>query len=255
MNNIILENVRFSYGEGFKLEIDNLEFAEPGFFAVCGPNGAGKTTLLKIAATIIKPESGTVKIKGTDACKLNVKEKAGFISYVPQVYDETFDFTAFEIVSMGRRPYTDMLGILGGDDKKIIKSALEKFGILHKADKSFNSLSGGEKRAVLIARAYAQEADWVLMDEPSAFLDPAHVAMLGACINELKASGRKIITVTHDIDFAMEMKGKIIFMKGGKVEHIVKADSVTDEIINSVFGKSVGLDETKRIKIKYQEAL
>jgi len=252
MNGIELDNVRFSYGNGFVLETGSLNFG-PGAIALCGPNGAGKTTLLKVAASLIKPQAGSVKLCGKDMHSYTKRGLAEMISYVPQVYDETFDFTAYEITAMGRRPYTNMLGALGSADRKMISRALEIFGIAHKAGKSFNALSGGEKRAVLIARAYAQEAKWVLMDEPSAFLDPGHIAMLGSCIRELTGSGRNVIMVTHDVDFAGRLCGRLVFVSGGRGAADVKTSGISSALITSVFGENVdfGRADTECLRIKY----
>ncbi len=223
---IRLDNISFSYGiNGFYLDNISLKIKEGGFAAVIGPNGSGKTTLIKIAAGILAGYTGTVEVNGKNIRGLGDAARARLISYVPQSDSQVFDFTVEEIVMMARRPYMGPAGIPGKRDRDVVSAALERCGAASKRSRLYGSLSGGEKRMVLIARATAQETPVIFMDEPTSYLDIHHQAELMENSAVLAKDGKTVVMILHSVNLASEFCDRIIAVQNGRIE----ADGVPEE--------------------------
>ncbi|PKL91732.1 MAG: hypothetical protein CVV21_06825 [Candidatus Goldiibacteriota bacterium HGW-Goldbacteria-1] len=217
MNGIKLSSVIFKYGRDFTLDIASLEIPIGALTVIAGRNGAGKTTLLKLIAGIAGRHEGIITVDGREMKKISNTEKGRIFSYVPQSEEQEFAYTVKEIASMGRRPHGSALGILNPEDIKAVEKALESADMADKSSREFRTLSGGEKRLALLARAAAQDAGAMLLDEPSAFLDIGHQAKVYEIIRGYRDKGRTVIMVTHDINAVFETADNVILMNGGKV--------------------------------------
>jgi iron complex transport system ATP-binding protein len=217
MDSIKLSSVIFKYGRDFTLDIDSLEIPKGMLTVIAGRNGAGKTTLLKLIAGIAGRHEGNITVDGREIKKISNIERAKIFSYVPQSEEQEFAYTVKEIAAMGRRPHGSALGILNADDIKTVEKALESADMADKSGREFRTLSGGEKRLALLARAAAQDAGAMLLDEPSAFLDIGHQAKVYEIIRGYRDMGRTVIMVTHDINAVFETADNVILMSGGKV--------------------------------------
>jgi len=216
---ISAQNISYKYPEngGFKLKDVSITLERGTFAALAGPNGAGKTTLIKILAGLINGYEGEVSLEGKNIKKYSAGEFARRVSYIPQAESYVFDFTIYDIVAMGRRPYINEAGILKSSDRDAIDSALRAFELFEKRGRKYGSLSGGEKRMVLIARAMAQEAGILLMDEPTTFLDLQHGSALMEKLLLLNESGRTVLMISHDINLAAEYIKRMVLIKDGAV--------------------------------------
>ncbi len=236
MNFIKVKNLNFTYkNNGFKLNNINFEIEKGEIAALIGPNGAGKTTVSKILCGIIENFSGVIWVNEKNIKELSAIEKAKKISYIPQIFEGLFDYTVEEIIFMGRRPFSNSIGFFSENDKKIVKDLLIKFNLLEKKDKKFFMLSGGEKRIVLIARAICQNSDFIILDEPLAYLDILHQIELVNILNELKGNGKTILLVLHDINLASEICDKIILLNNG---NIIKSGKI-NEVLNKNLIKNI----------------
>ncbi len=223
------KNINFTYGRGgFSLKSVNLSVNKGEVVSLLGPNGAGKTTLIKILASILGGFTGSVSVNSSPVGSYKGTELAKLISYIPQVDSYTFDYTVEELVSMGRRPYINEMGLLSQGDREAVKSVLDSFDLYGKRGEVYNNLSGGEKRMVLIARAIAQEAQLLLMDEPMTYLDMHHQSALMEKIMELNGQGKTILLISHGINLAAEYVKRVVFMKDGSIA----ADGPPDKVIN-----------------------
>jgi iron complex transport system ATP-binding protein len=228
---ITAENISYKYPEngGFKLKNVSIKLEHGSFAALTGPNGAGKTTLIKILAGLINGYGGKVMLGNKDIRQYSAKDFARQVSYIPQAESYVFDFTVYDIVAMGRRPYINEAGVLKNTDREAIDAALYAFELYEKRGRKFGSLSGGEKRMALIGRAMAQEAGILLMDEPTTFLDLLHGSALMEKLLMLNKEGKTVLMISHDINLAAEYIDRIILIKEGEVVFDGPSQEALDE--------------------------
>ena len=182
-----------------------------------GPNGSGKSTILKTVVGILKPISGIVSVRGSDISKLNNHERAKAIAWVPQHEPNDYAFTVHEYVAMARLVRSkEMFETL--DDLEIVQLALEQSGCKDLEHRLITELSGGERQRVMIARALAQEANVILLDEPVSHLDVSHQVEVIDLIHQLVESGKSVLLSVHDFVVASALQGKVLLINKGKVE-------------------------------------
>ncbi|KAF0153235.1 MAG: iron (III) ABC transporter ATP-binding protein (hemV-1) [Ignavibacteria bacterium] len=205
-------------GEGFKLSIENFVVSEGEFISIIGPNGCGKSTLLKLIAGLLGATEGTIEVFGHKSRKENFKHYAKLISYVPQMSYSVFPFSVYEIVMMGRTPYLNMLGFEKEADVKAVNEALDRLEIEHLAKKGINEISGGEAQRVFIARALAQDAKIILLDEPNAHLDLEHQITIFELLKKINIEERKtVLTISHDLNLVGIYSNRVVIMEKGTV--------------------------------------
>ncbi|HDQ25868.1 MAG TPA: ABC transporter ATP-binding protein [bacterium] len=236
---IRLSGLSFGYDSngGFRLNDVSLEIREGESVMLLGANGAGKTTLLKVMAGIFRAYSGSARAGDKEIKDYARADFARLVSYIPQQENHIFEFSVFEIAVMGRRPYINGAGMLKKRDVDAVKAALDRFGMLEKAGRKFLSLSGGEKRIVMIARAIAQEAKVLLMDEPATYLDISHKASLMETACALSREGKIVIMITHDINTAAGYIDRAVFMKNGAIAYDGPAkEIITPAALSEIYG-------------------
>lgn len=206
------------FGEKEVLRDVDVELARGGFLLVTGRNGSGKSTLLRLLDRILIPESGTIKLRGSDLSHLRRREIARAIAYVPQDTAWVFPFTVLQTVLMGRSPYLSDFGFESSTDLDIARSMMKLTDIEHLEDKPITALSGGERQRVLIARALTQQPHILLLDEPNAHLDLAHQLEVFEILREQNQRHHlTIISVSHDLNLAAAFSSRIA-MLGCKVD-------------------------------------
>jgi zinc transport system ATP-binding protein len=205
-NAVLFKDVFFSSERTPVLSEVNLSIEQGEFVGIFGPNGGGKTTLLKILMGFLKEDKGSVSILNTSA-----KEARQFIGYVPQIskVDKQFPITVEEVVQMGSLSKVSFWGRLKQSHKKKALDSLEKVGMLDKKNCSFGSLSGGQAQRVLIARALATNPKILLLDEPTASVDPLAEKEILSLLSSLKGE-LTILMVTHDLQTILEEVGKLL---------------------------------------------
>ncbi len=230
MNNKIIEfkNVNFSYDNNHVLDSANFAINKGEFAGIVGPNGGGKTTVLKLLLGILTPNSGEISVFGQSTTLSRSK-----IGYMPQSlsFDQQFPATALEIVLMGRLN-NKIFSFYSKKDKTIAMQALEQMEIANLAKKIFSSLSGGERQRVLIARALACEPEILLLDEPTANIDPAIEDKFYDLLKNLSEK-MTIITVSHDVRFVMNVINKIICVN--RKVHIHPSSEIKGDFINDIY--------------------
>ena len=169
-----LVDVCFRYAQDWVLRDFSLEVAEGEFLGLIGPNGAGKSSLLKLMAGLLRPNQGAVWLHGENLASLSPRQIARRVAVVPQESQVLFPFTVAELVLMGRFTHQEGWGWDSPSDLQIARRAMQAMDILPVATRTFRELSGGERQRAVIARALAQEAGILLLDEPTAFLDLNH---------------------------------------------------------------------------------
>ncbi|MEM1588122.1 MAG: ABC transporter ATP-binding protein [Candidatus Bathyarchaeia archaeon] len=241
MVNIEIENVHFSYKSTKVLENVTAKIEGGSFVGLLGPNGSGKTTLLKCLSGILKPKIGLIFFDGKSLGIFSGSDLAKNFSIVFTNAIDTPQMEVFDIIATARYPWTGWLGSLSLRDINIINEALEILEIKDFVARRFNELSDGQKQKVLIARALAQEAKVLLLDEPAAHLDIKHQIEVLNIIKKITKE-RNLITISalHDINLAAFFCDSIILLNKGKIISIGSAESVlTSENIEKVFNIKV----------------
>lgn len=190
-----LENVWVYHDSIPVLEAINLSIESNDFLGIIGPNGGGKTTLLKVIMGLIKPNRGTVTVLGMSPER--GRKHIGYISQL-NLFDRDFPISAFEVVLMGRYNRTGLIRGYNEDDKKAAVAALKTVGMLDYKDRQVGKLSGGEQQRVFIARALTTNPKLLLLDEPTASIDPTMQAEFYELLDKLK-DNMAIVLVSHDI--------------------------------------------------------
>jgi len=183
-----------------------------------GPNGSGKTTLLRILVGLLRPGEGEVRLAGVPLNAYARGSLARRIAYVPQETASAAAFTVLETVLMGRSPHTGALGFETHGDWYAAREALRQTETEAFAERSLDELSGGERQRVIIARAIAQEAELILLDEPTAFLDIKHQhAIYGLLARLVGERNLTVVCVSHDLNLAAAYADDLVLLSGGRV--------------------------------------
>jgi iron complex transport system ATP-binding protein len=239
-----VDAVRFAYPGGAEVLRGVTLRAEGGVrLGLVGPNGAGKTTLLRVAAGLVTPTAGGVRLRGRAMAQYERMEVARVVAWVPQEIQTIFGFSVSEVVLMGRYPHMSAFSFPSGDDRRTAQRCLEEVGIGHLAGRPFRALSGGEKQRAVIASALAQEPDVMLLDEPAAALDLAGQVALAGILGRLRDKGLAIVVVTHDLNFAARTSDRIALLKDGALVSEGDPETVlTEDALRDLYGAPIRVE-------------
>jgi len=242
MNGVKVKELTFGYNEKVVLDHLSFEVNKGEILTILGPNGSGKTTLLKCLNMLLKPK-GSFFIDSFDISKLNEKEIAKFISYVPQIHSPVFPYKVIDVVVSGRTPYLEF-STPTKQDYDYAYNILNKLDLTHLADKAYTQLSGGQLRLVLIARALVQQPKVLLLDEPTSHLDLKNRLLVLKILREITSEGITVIMSEHDPNIASIFSDKILLMCNGRIVSCGKAKDVLNrENIAKVYGVNVEIFE------------
>ncbi len=228
-----IDELSVSLGATEVLDGVSLDVGRGELVGLVGPNGAGKTTLLRTARGTLAPDSGEVRVAGDSVADLSAKALGRRVATVPQDTSIAFSFAVREIVEMGRTPHVPRFGAMGDDDHATVERAMERTEVAEFADRPVTEISGGERSRVLLARALAQETPLLLLDEPTASLDPNHRLRTFETVAELVEEGRTAIAAIHDLDTAARYCDRIVVVADGGIV----ADGAPESVLT---GATVG---------------
>jgi iron complex transport system ATP-binding protein len=222
----------------FALHDISLDIRGGSLAGLLGPNGCGKTTLLKLLAGLDRPEHGTVALDGRPLSDLPRRIAARRVAVVPQETHPAFDYSAIEMVLMGRHPHLGAFELEGPRDLAIAHDAMEATGTAHLAHRAYMTLSGGEKQRVIIASALAQEPAVLLLDEPTASLDLGYQIEVASLLRRLnRERGMTMVMATHDLNLAASICDTIVLMRDGRVLAQGSADdALTPATVRALYG-------------------
>ena len=238
---LYVDNLSFKYDRDPVVTGVHIEVKTGQFVGIVGPNGSGKSTILKCIYGGLTPQTGEIRIDGTNTHEIRNKQRATMMSVVGQENSVPFNFAVREIVSMGRTPHKRLFEPDTEQDHKIVERAMEQVGISHYADREYSNLSGGEKQRVLIARALAQDTDFIILDEPTNHLDISYQLQI---LQTLKDSGLTVLSAIHDLNLAAMFCDEIYVLDGKSIAtHGAPEEVITEEMIKDVFHVDCAVSE------------
>ena len=208
-------NVSVALGSTQALRDASLD-VQPGWTAIVGPNGAGKSTLLRVLAGLQPPDSGEVFLDGRSLAQLPPRLRAARIAWLPQHSDAGGDLTVREVVHLGRLPALGLFTAPGADDEARVDGTMLDAECSAWQERRLLQLSGGERQRVLLARALAVGARWLLLDEPTTHLDPLHQVALVRLMRRQASAGTRVVSVLHDLSLAL-LAERLVVMQQGRV--------------------------------------
>ena len=241
--NVMVEQLNYSYTETPFIHDLSFGFKAGELFNVVGPNGAGKTTLLYLLGGIIKPQAGRILLDGIPLTSFKRQALARIMTIIPAESNIVFDFTVYDIVSMGRYPYLHPLSSLTNNDHEIIREVIERTGLTKYADKIFNQLSSGERQRVLIARALAQKTSILLMDEPTVHLDIHYQLDIYRLAQSLSHDENlSVFMISHDLNYTSMYSDRIMLMHEGRIVKIgIPDDIFQPELLSDIYGTTLSV--------------
>lgn len=235
----VLRTEGLAVGHGGRPVVSGLtvEVEAGSFWAVLGPNGSGKSTLLRTVLRLLRPVAGEVHLFGTPLARWERRSLARRVAWVPQAFEGDPGFTGMELVLMGRAPHLGAWGLPGVHDEAVARRALEALEVPHLAGRIVSTLSGGERRLLLTARALTQEPELLLLDEPTAFLDLHHQVSLLERVRSRVKQGLAAVAVLHDPNLAAAFADQVLLLRDGRVLGQGPASALLDaERLGALYG-------------------
>lgn len=243
MKKLKVEKLTYDIGGTRILKDITFDVEENTFVGVIGPNGSGKSTMLKSIYGVNKPSGGNIYFEGEDLLKISSKDRAKKIAVLAQESGGQFDFSVQQVVEMGRYPHKNTLENYSKHDLEIVDRVLYEMKLDNYRERSFNTLSGGEKQRVLIARLLVQESKFIILDEPTNHLDIGHQIEI---MNIIKKMGVTVLSAIHDMNMAAIYCDKLVIMKKGEVitQGSVE-ETLTSEMLKDLFNVDAEIHDLK----------
>ncbi len=236
------KDLRFAFDGASEPAVDgvSLRLGEGEVLAILGPNGAGKTTLLHLLNGILRPQSGQLYLEGQDLSARPRSQISRVVGLVPQFEHVAFEYSVEEYVLMGRAPHLGMLELPTPSDRRLAVESLNQLGLLALRHRSMLELSGGERQMVVLARALAQQARLLLMDEPLAHLDLSNKGRILGVIRQLSVAGVTVVFTTHEPDMVQGVAQQVLLMREGRVVASGRTEAVlTSETLSQTYGVAI----------------
>jgi iron complex transport system ATP-binding protein len=231
---IRVEDVSVALGGTSILDAVSMAVDEGELVGLVGPNGAGKTTLLRCLSGVLSPDDGVVTVDGDAVEALGARETSRRIAVVPQDTHLAFDFSVRDVVAMGRTPHRGRFDRATNEDHDAVERAMDRTAVAQFADKPITAVSGGERQRVVLARALAQAAPVLLLDEPTASLDVNHQVRTLDLVADLVDDGRTAVAAIHDLSLAARYCDRLVLLADGGVvaagppERVLERATVAD---------------------------
>lgn len=240
---LVTRDVHVLYGDKAVLQGIDLNVVGGEIMGLVGPNGAGKTTLLRVLSGALKPQRGEVWVNGVTIGDMHPRERAKLIAMVPQNPAVPQGFTALEVVLMGRNPHLGLLQWEGSRDMEVAQWAMELTSTLEFVTRPLGSLSGGERQRVFLARALAQKALILLLDEPTAHLDISYQCNVLDTIENIRTeAGVTVVAAMHDLTLAAQYCDRVAVLHGGSVVALgCPGDVLRPEVVSAAYGTEVAI--------------
>jgi iron complex transport system ATP-binding protein len=237
MSSIEVQSITLAYENDLIIRNLSLSIPRGGITALVGPNGCGKSTLLRGLSRLLKPRGGSVLLDGRDIWSMPTKALAQQLGILPQSPVTPEGLTVYELVAQGRYPHQTFMQQWTADDERQAQEALRITGLTELSDRPVDSLSGGQRQRAWIAMTLAQDTDYLLLDEPTTFLDLAFQIDVLDLLDDLHKEGKTIIMVLHDLNHACRYADHLIALREGSIEAQGNPAAILDErLVERVFG-------------------
>ncbi|MEV5200091.1 ABC transporter ATP-binding protein [Streptomyces sp. NPDC053720] len=209
--------ITLRYGDRVVSTRLSIDIPDGAFTAIVGPNACGKSTMLSALVRLLRPDSGQVEFDGREVGRYATKALAKQLGFLPQDPLAPDDIKVRQLVGRGRFPHQSMLALWSPEDEEAVDGAMTAAGVADLADRPVQELSGGQRQRVWMAMVLAQQTPYLLLDEPTSFLDITHQYQLLGLLARLRDQGRTVVAVLHDINQACRFADHLIAMKDGRV--------------------------------------
>lgn len=248
---IVVKNLNFSYGNRKIIEDVSFTAEEGELLVMLGPNGVGKSTLFQCILGLLPGYTGTITVNGDNARNIGIRELARRMAYIPQIHSPVFNYTVFDIVLMGTASQISEIGIPGKEHIRLAEEAIERLEIGHLRDRAYTQISGGERQLVMIARALAQKAKILVMDEPTSNLDYGNQIRILSHIKSLVKQGYTIIQSSHNPDQAFLFSDKVLALLEGRVlAYGSPKDVISGDVIKQLYSIDVEVENLHNGKVR-----
>ncbi len=242
---LTIDNLSFSYGKHEVLQKVSFTAQAGELLAILGPNGVGKTTLFKCILGLERRYTGRISADGGDLAALSPRERAHRVASIPQAHPLSFRYSAFDMILMGTSHNLSPFAVPGEKERTAAREAMARVNIADLAERPFDHLSGGEQQLVFIARALAQQAKILLMDEPTASLDYGNRLLVLGVARDLARAGYTVLLSTHDPQHALWFADRALALQGGRVLALgTPREVVTPDLLQQLYGRQIDLLET-----------
>ena len=250
---IQLNNISLAFGERTLIEGATTRFECGEMVALLGRNGTGKSTLLRAIAKLGDIAEGEILVDGKSIADIDIRTFARLVAFVNTERIDIDSMRAYDLVAIGRSPYTDWMGRLTKEDRAIIERAMQITGVDKLAHRMVETLSDGECQRVMIARALAQDTPVILLDEPTAFLDLPNRYELCTLLSRLAHDeGKLIIFSTHELDIALSLSDSIALVDTPRLVHMPTSEMISSGNLERLFNSEhISFDAAARaIKLR-----
>ncbi|MBR5131318.1 MAG: ABC transporter ATP-binding protein [Alistipes sp.] len=250
---IQLSNISLAFGERTLIEGATTRFECGEMVALLGRNGTGKSTLLRAIAKLGEVAQGDIMVDGKAISEIDIRTFARLVAFVNTERVDIDSMRSYDLVAIGRSPYTDWMGRLTNEDREIIERAMQITGVDKLADRMVETLSDGECQRVMIARALAQDTPVILLDEPTAFLDLPNRYELCTLLGRLAHDeGKLIVFSTHELDIALTLADSIALVDTPRLVHLPTSEMIASGNLERLFNSEhISFDAaTKAIKLR-----
>ncbi len=237
MSAISIRELVFGYRQRVFFEKIDLEVESGEFLGIIGPNGSGKSTLLRLVGGILRVWKGEVRLLMRPIHQLTRREVARIVAFVPQESSFAFEWKVSDVVLMGRNPFLKVWEQPSVNDWRIVEAAMIQTGVYELRDESINEVSAGERQRVILARALVQQPEILLLDEATSHLDMFHRVEILQILSCLRAQGKTILFVSHDLNEAAVSCSRILLLSQGRIVACdTPAKVITAELIERCYG-------------------
>ncbi|WDP90156.1 MAG: ABC transporter ATP-binding protein [Desulfobacter sp.] len=245
-----VDHLEYSFGRRRVLEDISFTVDKGELCGLFGPNGSGKTTLFQCCLGFLRPDRGRVRLGGRDLKEMKIRETARQAAYVPQHHTPPFPYRVDEMVLMGRTPHMSRFYRPSGRDRAAARAAMERVGISDLAGESYDILSGGQRQLVLIARAIAQETDFIFLDEPTSALDFRNQTMVWNCLRQIADQGTGILACSHDPNHVSWFcDTAVVLGPSGVAARGVPEKVFSQDLMDEIYGGACEVSRAMDVKI------